>query len=112
LPLAAATTVASVTVVLLFLFGVAFFALNPLLGARIIGLVPGGGPTLALSVNICAVQLAIAFAGWFGALVLDAGFDPRAVMLGAAALAALGLSVSYLDLRRERLTATARPLDG
>lgn len=95
--LAAGANLQPLTVGLLFLFGVAFFALNPLLGARIIALSAGSGPTLALAVNVCAVQIAIAFSGWIGGQILNTGLDTRAIILCGGLLAALGMLLSLLD---------------
>jgi DHA1 family inner membrane transport protein len=98
--IAAAASLRWPTIGLVFVFGAVFFALNPLMGARIITLASGEAPTLAVAVGVSSVQVAIAFGGWFGGRVLDAGFGNRAVMVAGAAVTALGLAMSVWELRR------------
>jgi DHA1 family inner membrane transport protein len=108
LALASAAALPWPTVVLIFVFGVVFFALNPLLGSRIITLASDRAPTLAMAVSVSSVQIAIAFGGWFGGRVLDAGFGIRGVVVAAAVVTALGCGLSYVELRRHRRAAGTR----
>ncbi|GAA2677451.1 MULTISPECIES: MFS transporter [Actinosynnema] len=89
------------------LFGVAYFALIPLLQGRIMASVSDGAPTLALALNIAAFNVGIAAGAWIGGLVIDAGLGLRAVMVVGSALSALGLGVALRELLVDRAERTA-----
>ncbi|MDX6348393.1 MAG: transporter, family, inner rane transport protein [Streptomyces sp.] len=112
LPLFAAVASAAVpSAVLMIVFSVLFFALNPGLGARILGSVPVRAPTVAVSLSVAAVQTAIALGAWSGGRVLDAGLGLRAIPLVGGGMTLLGVVVSWAELRRERRAATESPAD-
>lgn len=70
-------------VALMFVFGVAYFAVMPGLQARILTSVAGGAPTLAVSVNISAFNIGIAGGAWFGGGLLDLDLGLRVVVARA-----------------------------
>ncbi|MFD9795896.1 MFS transporter [Streptomyces sp. NPDC059070] len=105
--LAAAAPVRWACVPLLFVFGVAYFAVMPGLQARILTSVAGGAPTLAVSVNISAFNIGIAGGAWFGGALLDLDLGLRAVVAAGAALAGLAALVALGELVRDRRAADA-----
>lgn len=103
----------------LFLFGLAFFAIVPALGARVMAAASTDAPTLAVAVNIAAFNASIAVASWAGGWLLDAGLSLRGTVFVGAAITALGFVVSYRQWRTEDATPglddgsalAARPAD-
>ena len=91
------------TAVVVFLWGVASFALVPPLQVRVMS-VAGDAPTLASAVNIGAFNLGNAIGAAVGGGVLAAGFGYPAVAAAGAVAAALGLLAVLLS---ERGGATA-----
>lgn len=93
-----------------FVFGAAAFAITPALQARLLG-AASGAPTLAVSVNISAFQLANAFGAWIGGLVIGSSLGAGGVNWIAAVISFLALPVAIHALRsdrhRQRPTATA-----
>lgn len=78
------------TVVLVFLWGIASFALVPPLQVRVMT-AAADAPNLASAVNIGAFNLGNAFGAALGGAVIAAGFGYPAVALAGAAAAVVGL---------------------
>ncbi|MFD6529319.1 MFS transporter [Streptomyces sp. NPDC060184] len=87
--------------VAVFVFGAAAFAITPALQARLLA-AASGAPTLAVSVNISAFQLANAFGAWIGGLVIGSSLGADGVTWTAAAVSLLALPVAVLALRHDR----------
>jgi DHA1 family inner membrane transport protein len=85
--------------VLVFLWGVASFALVPPLQVRVMT-AAADAPNLASSVNIGAFNLGNAFGAALGGGVIAAGLGYPAVALAGAATSALGLIAVLLAGRR------------
>lgn len=92
-------------VILLTAFGMAYFAVMPGLQARILTTAGDGAPTLAVSVNIGAFNVGIAFGAWFGGQVLGLGLGLRAVVTAAAVLSWAAMLVAAGELARDRRAA-------
>ncbi|MEY9214835.1 MFS transporter [Thermobifida halotolerans] len=90
-------------------FGAAFGAILPGLQARILQSTGSGAPTLAVAVNISAMNIGIAFGAWLGGAVLDGGRGLRTVIVAGAAVALLGFLVSLRELARDRAGSPAAP---
>ena len=86
----------------LVLFGMSFGAILPGLQARVMRSSDIGAPTLALAVNIAAMNIGIAFGAWLGGRVLDAGMGLQTVVLAGAAVATAGFLLSLVELLRDR----------
>ncbi|ONG54819.1 MFS transporter [Pseudoroseomonas deserti] len=95
---------AVVSAVLIFLWGIASFALVPPLQVRVMS-AAAAAPNLASSVNIGAFNLGNAFGAALGGGVIAAGWGYPAVALAGAATAVLGL---LLVLRAARAPAEGR----
>ncbi|GAA1980851.1 MFS transporter [Nocardiopsis rhodophaea] len=93
----------------LVLFGMSFGAILPGLQARVMRSSGIGAPTLALAVNIAAMNIGIAFGSWLGGRILDTGMGLRTVVLAGAAVAAVGFLLSLLELFRDRTRTTPEP---
>lgn len=89
-----------VTAVLVFVAGAVGFAVIPGMQARVLA-VAQEAPTLAMAVNASAYQLAAAFAGWFGGVVVD-GAGVRAVYLAGAFVTVAGIAVGCCAWVRDR----------
>jgi DHA1 family inner membrane transport protein len=87
--------------VLIFLWGVASFALVPPLQVRVMS-AAASAPTLAASVNIGAFNLGNATGAALGGAVIAAGLGYPAVALAGAATSALGLLLVLFGARRAR----------
>ena len=85
---------------LIFLWGIASFALVPPLQAMVVQ-EAAEAPSLASAMNIGAFNLGNALGAMLGALMISAGFGLNAVPLAGAATAAVGL-VMVLWFRRGR----------
>lgn len=85
---------------LIFLWGVASFALVPPLQMRVMA-EAGEAPNLASALNIGAFNLGNAIGAALGGGVIDAGLGYPAVSIAGAAMAAAGLAM-LLALRRSR----------
>jgi DHA1 family inner membrane transport protein len=90
--------------VLIFLWGVASFALVPPLQVRVMT-AAADAPNLASSVNIGAFNLGNAFGAALGGGVIAAGLGYPAVALAGAATAAAGLIAVLLASRRTQVPA-------
>jgi DHA1 family inner membrane transport protein len=90
--------------VLIFLWGVASFALVPPLQVRVMT-AAADAPNLASSVNIGAFNLGNAFGAALGGGVIAAGLGYPAVALAGAATAAAGLVAVLLASRRPQVPA-------
>ena len=101
---AAAMPFAVPSSVLIFLWGVASFALVPPLQVRVMA-AASDAPNLASSVNIGAFNLGNAIGAALGGAVIAGGLGYPAVSLAGAAAAGLGL-VLVLVLARRRAPAT------
>ncbi|RXZ66539.1 MFS transporter [Pelagerythrobacter rhizovicinus] len=84
--------------VLVFLWGVASFALVPPLQVRVMA-AAGDAPNLASSVNIGAFNLGNAIGAALGGAVIAGGFGYPAVALAGAAASALGLAAILFSWR-------------
>lgn len=88
------------TAILIFLWGVASFALVPPLQVRVMA-AAADAPNLASSVNIGAFNLGNAIGAALGGAVIAGGFGFPAVALAGAAASILGLGMVLLLNRRE-----------
>lgn len=93
--------------VLIFLWGIASFALLPPLQVRVMS-AASAAPNLAASVNIGAFNLGNALGAALGGAVIAAGLGYQAVALGGAATSAIGLIIVLFELRR-RVRSDNRP---
>ena len=89
---------ALLTVVLVFVLGAVAFAVIPGMQIRVMT-TASAAPTLALAVNASAYQVAAAFAGWLGGVVI-AGPGLRTIYLTAAATTVGGLALSAFTYAR------------
>ncbi len=103
---------AGASAVLIFLWGIASFALVPPLQVRVMT-AAADAPNLASAVNIGAFNLGNAFGAALGGGVIAGGFGYPAVAMAGAVTSAIGLVAVLLGLRggqaRERRLATACP---
>ncbi|MER8261509.1 MFS transporter [Streptomyces albidoflavus] len=90
---------------LLVVFGAAYFAVMPGLQARILTAAGDRAPTLALAINIGAFNIGIAFGAWFGGELLDLGLGLRATIVASALLSWLAMTVAVGELRKDRRDA-------
>jgi DHA1 family inner membrane transport protein len=90
---------AAPTAILVFLWGVASFALVPPLQVRVMT-AAAAAPNLASSVNIGAFNLGNAFGAALGGGVIATGLGYPAVALAGAAASALGLAGLLMTMRR------------
>ncbi len=97
------------TAILVFLWGVASFALVPPLQLRVMA-AAADAPNLASSVNIGAFNLGNALGAALGGAVIAGGFGYPSVALAGAATSALGLAMVLLLVRRPGDAADERPL--
>ena len=93
------------TAVLVFLWGVASFALVPPLQVRVMA-AAADAPNLASSVNIGAFNLGNAIGAAMGGGVIAAGFGYPAVALAGAAASAVGLVAILVASRRRPIADT------
>lgn len=96
------------TALLIFLWGVASFALVPPLQTRVMS-AAADAPNLASAVNIGAFNLGNAIGAALGGGVIAAGLGFPAVALAGAATSALGLAAVLLS-RRPAAAAPLRPM--
>ncbi|MFG2893100.1 MFS transporter [Streptomyces sp. NPDC048248] len=100
-----------------FLFAVATFAILPALQGRVLS-AAAEAPTLAVTVNVSALQVGATLGSWYGGRVIDV-FDVRAITLAAALLVLLATVIgtrSWLKARTPALTpapaaAPAHPVE-
>ena len=97
---------AAPTAILVFLWGVASFALVPPLQVRVMA-AAADAPNLASSVNIGAFNLGNAIGAALGGGVIAAGLGYPAVALAGAVAAALGLAGTVMAGRLSRSRGTA-----
>ncbi|MEU5895903.1 MULTISPECIES: MFS transporter [Streptomyces] len=101
--------------VLLVVFGAAYFAVMPGLQARILKGAGDGAPTLAIAINIGAFNIGIAFGAWFGGQLLGWDLGLRVVIAASALLSWLAMSLAANELRKdrraERTAAVPSPVD-
>jgi DHA1 family inner membrane transport protein len=97
---------AAPTAILVFLWGVASFALVPPLQVRVMA-AAADAPNLASSVNIGAFNLGNAIGAALGGGVIAAGLGYPAVALAGAAAAALGLGATLMAGWHSRSQGTA-----
>lgn len=90
---------AAPTPLIIFLWGVASFALVPPLQVRVMSAAEDA-PNLASSVNIGAFNLGNALGAALGGGVIASGFDYPAVALAGAATAAIGLVTVLFTIRK------------
>ncbi|WP_409237011.1 MFS transporter [Streptomyces sp. PA5.6] len=88
--------------VLLVVFGAAYFAVMPGLQARILKGAGDGAPTLAIAINIGAFNIGIAFGAWFGGQLLGWDLGLRGVIAASAVLSWLAMSLAANELRKDR----------
>lgn len=101
---------ATPTAILVFLWGVASFALVPPLQVRVMA-AAADAPNLASAVNIGAFNLGNAIGAALGGGVIAAGLGLPAVALAGAATSILGLGAVLLTIK-ERDKLAGRPLCG
>jgi DHA1 family inner membrane transport protein len=101
---AAAMPFAGPSVVLIFLWGVASFALVPPLQVRVMT-AAADAPNLASAVNIGAFNLGNALGAALGGGVIAAGLGYPAVALAGATTSAIGLGALLVTRRPARVTA-------
>jgi DHA1 family inner membrane transport protein len=99
-PASGSTTATAVGV---FVLGALGFSVIPGMQARVLATATAA-PTLAIAVNASAYQLAAAFAGWLGGLVIN-GLGVRAIYPVAAAVTVAGILVSGTAWYRDRRMA-------
>lgn len=104
--LAVAMPFAAPTAVLIFLWGVASFALVPPLQMRVMA-EAADAPNLASAVNIGAFNLGNAAGAALGGAVIAGGFGYPAVALAGALASASGLALVLLTLRRRPVPVAA-----
>ncbi|RSV40694.1 MFS transporter [Sphingomonas sp. ABOLE] len=97
---------AGASAILIFLWGVASFALVPPLQVRVMA-AAGDAPNLASAVNIGAFNLGNATGAALGGGVLAAGLGYPAIALAGAATSLLGLLALWLSGRRQAATQLA-----
>ena len=97
---------ASVSAVLIFLWGIASFALVPPLQVRVMD-AARDAPNLASAVNIGAFNLGNAIGAALGGAVIAGGLGYPAVALAGAGASALGLLMIVLMLRRPVVVVAA-----
>lgn len=102
---------AAPTAILVFLWGVASFALVPPLQVRVMT-AAADAPNLASSVNIGAFNLGNAIGAALGGGVIAAGLGYPAVAIAGAAAAALGLGATLLSRRSEPSPGTQPLCEG
>lgn len=95
---------AAPTAVLVFLWGVASFALVPPLQIRVMT-AAADAPNLASAVNIGAFNLGNAFGAALGGGVIAAGLGHSMIALAGAAMSAAGLAAVLLATRRATMPA-------
>jgi DHA1 family inner membrane transport protein len=99
------------TAILVFLWGIASFALVPPLQLRVMA-AAADAPNLASSVNIGAFNLGNAIGAALGGAVIATGLGYPAVALAGAATSALGLAMVLILSRRRPAVANDRALVG
>jgi DHA1 family inner membrane transport protein len=92
---------AAPSAVLIFLWGVASFALVPPLQVRVMT-AAADAPNLASAVNIGAFNLGNAFGAALGGGVIAGGLGFPAVAIAGAATSAIGLAIVLLSMRTSR----------
>ncbi|MEV0804425.1 MFS transporter [Kribbella sp. NPDC050281] len=90
-----------VTGLLVFAAGAVGFSVIPGMQSRVLS-TAAAAPTLAIAVNASAYQLAAACAGWLGGRII-AGPGLPAIYLAAAITTVLGIGLTALALRRDRV---------
>jgi DHA1 family inner membrane transport protein len=98
---------AAASAVLIFLWGIASFALVPPLQVRVMS-AASDAPNLASAVNIGAFNLGNAFGAALGGGVIAAGWGYPAVALAGAATSALGLLAVLVGVRRQERSPVAQ----
>ncbi|GLK68430.1 MFS transporter [Hansschlegelia plantiphila] len=98
---------AGASAVLIFLWGIASFALVPPLQVRVMS-EAADAPNLASAVNIGAFNLGNAFGAALGGGVIAAGLGYPAVALAGAATSAIGLAALIVGARRHAAITAAR----
>lgn len=85
-------------VLAVFVVGGVSYSIIPPLQSRVMGQAVGA-PTLALTVNVAAFQLANALGSWLGGRVIDANLGFSAINYVGAVASLLGLAVAVVVLR-------------
>ncbi len=96
--------------ILIFMWGVASFAVVPPLQMRVME-AAGEAPNLASAMNIGAFNLGNAVGAALGGAVIDAGLGYPAVSVAGAAMAAAGLAMLLLVRRGQRQAAVSAPAE-
>ncbi len=86
--------------ILTFVIGALAFAIIPGMQTRVVA-TASAAPTLAVAVNASGFQLAAAFAGWLGGLVITSGLGLRSLYPVGACLTVAGLAIALYTLRRD-----------
>lgn len=96
---------ATLMAVMVFVLGALGFSVIPGMQTRVLN-TASEAPTVAIAVNASAYQLAAAFAGWLGGVVI-AGPGLRPVYVVAAIVTAAGILLSAFAWTRDRATSHA-----
>jgi DHA1 family inner membrane transport protein len=88
---------------LTFVMGVMAFAIIPGMQTHVLT-TASAAPTLAVAVNASGFQLAAAFAGWLGGIIITSSLGIRSLYLAGALLTVAGLAIALCILRRGRAT--------
>ena len=107
LGLAAVLSIKILSIVLIWLLGVAAFATVAPLQLRVLEAAGPSGRTLASSLNIASFNLGNALGAWAGGVTIDRGLGLSALPLVAAGITALGLVLALWSLRLDRAPAGA-----
>ena len=107
LGLAAVLSIKILSIVLIWLLGVAAFATVAPLQLRVLEAAGPTGRTLASSLNIASFNLGNALGAWAGGVTIDRGLGLSALPLVAAGITALGLVLALWSLRLDRAPAGA-----
>jgi MFS transporter, DHA1 family, inner membrane transport protein len=91
--------------VLTFVIGMLAFAIIPGMQTHVLA-TASAAPTLAVAVNASGFQLAAAFAGWLGGIIITSSLGTRSLYLAGALITAVGVAIALCILRRAKTTPT------
>ncbi|WP_406294598.1 MFS transporter [Embleya sp. NBC_00888] len=97
-----------ITLALVFLLGLAGFAANPAVNARVFA-IAADAPTLAGAANTASFNVGITIGPLLGGRVIAAGFDYAAVAWVGAGLGLAGLAAARIDSRMRTRAGAAEP---
>jgi MFS transporter, DHA1 family, inner membrane transport protein len=88
------------TVIMMFAIGALAFSIIPGMQTKVL-VSASSAPTLGISMNASAFQIAAASAAWLGGKVIDSKLGLPALPLAAAALTILGVCLAFFSWKRE-----------